>query len=166
MLNIPVLIETVVLLSILCDNAFSTVLPCLLSNIFMLRRYYSLVVFNNTLTSTSNASAISPNTSTEGCALLEHHLEMVVSFLPILSASQRLVLAFSAKTTLILLVTFLSDIFIYALLRWTFSAYLVKHLMLLDANIAFLFKPYPIILKILCHTGESQHLVQGASIYI
>src|SRR4051812_48961436 len=64
---------------------------------------FHILFESNSLESTLRVLAISNNVSILGCISFVHHLETVVLFTPIFSASHISVLPFSAKTTLILL---------------------------------------------------------------
>ena len=65
---------------------------------------FTLDSTSKSLMSTSNNLAISKKVSMLGCDVLVHHLETVAGSLPNVSASHLLVLFFSTKTTLILLI--------------------------------------------------------------
>ena len=71
---------------------------------FFLVHDYALLLTIKSLTSISSNSEILTSVSSEGCILLEHHLETVASFLPTCSASHFPVLPFSTNAIFILFI--------------------------------------------------------------
>ena len=73
-----------------------------------MRVIYSFCELSKSFTSTSRHLAICLNVSSEGCAVLVHHLETVAGSLSKASANHFPVRFFSTSTTLILLMSLLS----------------------------------------------------------